>query len=291
MSKQELIPPSKKGVPNLNQHQDFDKVLKKTFSRVYQSLIHKLLDLDISNSPVKLPSSFSRTKEKRPDFAIRVKQIGKEDHIVHVEFQTQNDENMHKREFGYYGDFLWEYDLEVIQYVIYLGNGEPTMKTEIKHRNMSFTYSTICLNKIDVNLFLDSDKPHEIVLAVLCKYDKKDAPKIIKQILEKLKSKAKNDRELHEYTTDLEILSGLRKLQSETKKQIDKMPIVYDLEKDLRFKEGKRKGRLEGKLEGKRESVVSLLKTKRFSTEEISQYLSVPISFVENIAKELNQKA
>ena len=76
-------------------------------------------------------------------------------------------------------------------------------------------------------------------MAILCKYDKKDSPEIIRQILEKLIKNVKNERELHEYTTDLEILSGLCKLQFETKKQVDKMPITYDLTKDPRFFEGK----------------------------------------------------
>ena len=38
------------GKTNPKQHQDFDKVLKKTFNRVYESLIHSLLGLDLSNT-------------------------------------------------------------------------------------------------------------------------------------------------------------------------------------------------------------------------------------------------
>ena len=210
------IEPTKKKPPS-KQHQDFDNVAKKTFSRVYQSIIHKVLGLDIKNA-IKIPTSFSRTKEKRTDFAIKVSPpVGKPE-IVHIEFQSKNDKNMDKRELGYFLDFYWEYDLEIVQYVIYLGSGASTMPTEITLPNINFRYKVITMNQVDVDLFLNSDNPHEVVLAVLCKYERKQAPKIIKQILEKLREKTQNERELHEYVTDLEILSNLRNLQRQTKK-------------------------------------------------------------------------
>ena len=221
--------------PKIQQHQDFDNVVKKKFSRVYQSIIHKLLGLDIKNT-LKIPTSFSRTKEKRSDFAFKVSSPNKAPEIVHIEFQSDNDKNMDKRELGYYLDFYWEYNMEIVQYVIYLGKGTPTMPMEIKHPKLNFSYTVIAMNEIDVDLFLNSDNPHEIVLAVLCKYTRRQAPKIIKQILQKLREKTKNERELHEHVTDLEILSNLRNLQRQTKKELEKMPIIYDLRKDIRFK-------------------------------------------------------
>ena len=274
------------------QHQDFDNIVKKTFAKVYQSIIHKLLGLDLKNT-VKIPTTFSRTKEKRSDFAIKVSPPNEVPHIVHIEFQSRNDKRMDRRELGYYNDFYWEYGLEIIQYVIYMGNGEPTMKTEIIHRNLTLRYKIIVLNQIDVQLFLNSNDPHEIILAVLCKYERKEAPVIIKRILEKLKAKAQNEGDLHEYVTDLEILSGLRKLQSETKKQISKMPIVYDITKDIRFKEGKLEGKLEGELEGElkkaRTSAIRLLKQGVLTPIMIAEGLEVPLSFVLKIQKELQK--
>jgi hypothetical protein len=267
--------------PPPNQHQDYDNVLKKTFSRVYESIIHKLLGLDMKNV-VKIPTSFSRTKEKRSDFAIKVSRPYEKPHIVHVEFQSDNDKNMDKRELGYYGDYYWEYNLEIIQYVIYLGKGKVTMPTEINHKNLNFRYNMIVLNQINVELFLNSDNPHEIVIAVLCKYTRKEAPKIIDQILEKLKAKVPNERELYEHVTDLEILLGLRNLQPQTKKQVEKMPIIYDLRKDIRFKEG-----AEDKA---RTSAIRLLNQGLLTGAMIADALEVPLAFVLQIQKELQNK-
>jgi hypothetical protein len=266
--------------PPPKQHQDYDNVLKKTFSRVYQSIIHKLLGLDIKDM-VKIPTSFSRTKEKRSDFAVKVSLPNQPPHIVHVEFQTDNDKNMDKRELGYYCDYYWEYNLEIIQYVIYLGTGEPTMPTEIKHKNVSFRYNMIAMNQVDVELFLNSDNPHEVILAILCKYTRKEAPKIIAQILEKLMQKVSNERDLHEHVTDLEILSGLRNLQPQTKKEVDKMPIIYDLRKDIRFKEG-----AEDKA---RTSTIQLLKNGLLPVATIAEVVDMPLHFVLKIQKELEK--
>lgn len=278
------------------QHQDYDNVLKKTFSRVYQSIIHKLLGLDIKDM-VKIPTSFSRTKEKRSDFAVKVALPNQLPHIVHIEFQTDNDKNMDKRELGYYNDYYWEYNLEIIQYVIYLGKGTPTMPTEIKHKNLDFRYNMIVMNQIDVELFLNSDNSHEIILAVLCKYTRKEAPKVIAKILEKLKQKVLNERELHEHVTDLEILSGLRNLQPQTKKEVDKMPIIYDLRKDIRFKEGLEEGLEKGLEKGlkkvnleKRASAIRMLKQSTLPAITISEFLDMPLDFVLKIQKELDKK-
>jgi hypothetical protein len=281
MKKATNLSPNKKPP---KQHQDYDNVLKKTFSRVYQSIIQKLLGLDVRNV-VKIPTSFSRTKEKRSDFAIKVSRPNEKPHIVHVEFQSENDKNMDKRELGYYGDYYWEYNLEIIQYVIFLGKGKLTMPTEIKHKNLNFKYNIIVMNQIDVELFLKSDNPHEIILAVLCKFERKDAPKIIAQILEKLKLKVANERELHEHVTDLEILSGLRNLQPQTKKEVEKMPIIYDLRKDIRFKEG----REEGLTEKARTSAIRMLRDG-VSNKKIAEFLDIPLDFILQIQKELFQK-
>jgi hypothetical protein len=82
---------------------------------------------------------------------------------------------------------------------------------------------------------------------------------------------------LHEHITDLEILSGLRNLQSETKKQIDKMPIIYDLRKDIRFKEG-----AEDKA---RASAIRMLRDG-VPNKKIAEFLDIPLDFIFQIQKE-----
>jgi predicted transposase YdaD len=282
---------SKQIKPTL-QHQDFDKILKKTFNRIYESLIHKLLKFEHYEA-IKLPNSYSRTKEKHLDFVVKVTDNAIYPYIAHIEFQTKSEKNMDKRMLGYYCDLYWEFDFEIIQYVIYLGEKKHNMTTDIHTKNLKYTYEIISLNELDVNNFLESNLPNELILAILCKYEKKEAPKIIESILQKLQKITQNGRELYEFTTDLEILSELRKLQFETKNQVDKMPIAYDLKKDPRFLEGKLEGKLEGQKEGQykkaRVAVINLLKTKTLSIEQIAQVLEVSIDFVKAIQEELTK--
>ena len=159
------------------------------------------------------------------------------------------------------------------------------MPTEIKHPKLNFSYTVIAMNEIDVDLFLNSDNPHEIVLAVLCKYTRRQAPKIIKKILEKLRVKTQNQRELHEYVTDLEILSSLRNLQAETKIELEKMPVIYDLTKDIRFKEGVEVG----EERNARRAIIRALKKGLWSAVTIAEIQDVPLSFVLQIQEELEK--
>jgi hypothetical protein len=91
-----------------------------------------------------------------------------------------------------------------------------------------------------------------------------------------------NERELHEHVTDLEILSGMRNLQPEIKKQIEKMPIIYDLRKDLRFQEGSE--------DRARNSAIRLLKQGVLTAAMIAEGLEISLAFVLDIQKELQEK-
>ncbi|MBF0555185.1 MAG: hypothetical protein HQK96_11630 [Nitrospirae bacterium] len=66
------------------------------------------------------------------------------------------------------------------------------------------------------------------------------------------------------YIRQVEVLSQLRDLQDEVSKEAEDMALVYDLERDIRFRQGREQGLLEGEqrgqrkwlLEGKREGLL-----------------------------------
>jgi predicted transposase YdaD len=58
----------------------------------------------------------------------------------------------------------------------------------------------------------------------------------------------------------LEILSSVRKLQPQTIKQINAMPIVYDLKSDLRYQQGLEEGIEKGRGEGREEGAMRQLR-------------------------------
>ena len=68
------------------------------------------------------------------------------------------------------------YQLEVRQYVIYIGEGLASMRNELKLGKSYFCYELISFSSIDYRLFLRSDKLEEKMLALLGDFGK-DSPK------------------------------------------------------------------------------------------------------------------
>ena len=69
------------------------------------------------------------------------------------------------------------------------------------------------------------------------------------------------------------------------------MPILYDLTKDLRFKEGKQIGELEGELKKARAAIIEILKDKTLdmSVEKLTLIFNVTPKFVKDIQEELKK--
>ena len=74
-----------------------------------------------------------------------------------------------------------------------------------------------------------------------------------------------------------------------SKKELEKMPVFYDLRKDIRFKEGLKKGLEEGEKQGLEKGklrkahliTIRLLKRGVLSAAIIAEDLDVPLDFVQ----------
>jgi predicted transposase YdaD len=94
----------------------------------------------------------------------------------------------------------------------------------------------------------------------------------------------------------LEVLSNLRNFQSIIIKYLETMPIVYNLETDIRYQQGKGKGKEEGIEVGielgegnqKLKSIKNLIRSKLLTNQQIAAIEEVAVEFVENIERELN---
>jgi hypothetical protein len=91
----------------------------------------------------------------------------------------------------------------------------------------------------------------------------------------------------------LEVLSNLRNFQSIIIKYLETMPIVYNLETDIRYQQGRGKGKEEGIELGeenqKIKSIKNLIRSKLLTNQQIAAIEEVAVEFVENIERELNQ--
>ena len=68
------------------------------------------------------------------------------------------------------------------------------------------------------------------------------------------------------------------------------MPIIYDLRKDSRFKEGLEEGEKKGELKHARLSTIRLLNNGILSVAAIAEGVGMPLDFVLKIQKELEKK-
>ncbi len=230
----------------------YDRIIKETLKGVVDVLITKVLGIEVKSNTM-LETKLQITDEREADFILQIEPMKGDDFIIHLEFQSTNDTNMIYRMLRYYLYVTETYKLPVKQYVIYIGRGKLRMRSEIKTDRLIFTYELIDMREISCDSFLESENPEEIILSILCDFGSKGDRVVIREILGKLKERVKEETVFSKYIRQLEILSQLRDLQETISEEESKMAIIYNLEEDIRFKQGKAEGEAEGEAKGKAE--------------------------------------
>ncbi len=264
--------------------QDYDKIFRENIEQVIITLAQKLLGIDPATLE-EIPDDSQYTIERKPDLLKKVKPGGgKKDYILQMEFQSTDSHKMLKRLLFYYGLLFADYGLEVLQYVFYIGKkNKPTMPTHIQHTNLQFKYELINIMDIDYELFIHSDKPEDVVVAILCDFKKKSPEYIIDTILDRLQKLNNDELDLSKYVTQLEVLSKLRNLQTLFIDKASKMPITYDLETDIRY--------IQGMDKKANDMIKELLKMGLGTIESIAQAAKVPVEEVERIKNDMELDA
>jgi hypothetical protein len=263
----------------MEQHQDYDKIFKEIMEGIFVKLVSNKLTIDLSNTK-NLPNNLARTIEKKPDF---LKGICNEEGVIttglQIDIQTLNDDDMDVRMLEYKGIFIRvNKRLPLLQIVVYIGEEDMTMKDHINTLDLTHKYHIISLKDIDANEFLNSSNPEEILLAILGKYDKSKAEDLIVRILTKLKDLVGSDLQLRKYLKQLEMLSKLRNLQAQTTKITEKMGVLYDMETDIRF--------LQGKEAHAKQAIIRWLELGNNDMEQIAIIMGVPVEFVKEVKKQ-----
>lgn len=217
---------------------EFDKIIKENLKEGIDALIKNLGIQAIEKTF--LDPKFQFTDERETDFLLKIKNAEDEEFILHLEFQSTNDKNMVYRMLRYCVFILQTYKLPIRQFVIFVGRNKLSMQNELFLPNIHFHYELINFKNIPYESFLESQNPSEIILAILGKFSEPE--RAVKEILKKLIQKINEETTLSKYIVQLEVLSQLRNLQSFVTKQENEMPIIYDLKKDIRFKQGLEEG-------------------------------------------------
>lgn len=263
--------------------QDYDKIFKENIEEIILPLIDKLLGIRPERME-EIPNDLQTTIERRPDLLKKVMhEDTARDYILHVEFQLVDQDGMVERMLEYYGILNRRYRLPIQQHVIFIGPNAPEMITELTHPNVSFRYNLVSLSQIDYELFLTSDNPGEVILAILSRYTSAEGPVVIDRIIDRLKQLWQRGVQVAKYLRQLEVLSKIRNLQPQTVRAVDAMALTYDMKTDIRYLQGKQAG----EYENKQTIIMRLLKQGVLTHEVIAEIVEVPVVEIREMAKTL----
>jgi len=216
---------------------------------------------------IKLPKLF----EREADLIVEHK-----GEIYHLELQSTDDPKMGLRMLYYYLLILGNYGRTPHQEVVYVGEKPLRKMSSIVETNtLRFEYRLIYLNKVDCSLLLNSKEPSDWGLSIFCRMENEN--RTLKELLSKFLTLPQPKME--KYLNYLLHIARLRpKRLNILHREVQKMPITIDLEKDPLF--------LEGVEKTKREDVINLYKELNLPPEKIAKVLKVSVEKVKKWLKE-----
>lgn len=277
----------------------YDKIFKENIEEIVMPLAERLLHLALPLLE-EVPDDIQSTKERRPDFLKIVRHDDpQEDFILHIEFQSTNDADMLGRMLEYRAMLRRKFGLQVTQALFYIGDDKMTMTNNLSEVDLIYSYKIISLTNIDYHTFIKSERPEEVVLAILGNFERAFAEEVVKEIINRIKELASGQLRLYKYATQLDVLSKLRNLQSITSKLVDIM-ITYDLETDVRYLQGIAKERensmkIVAKAEAERakaeaerakaeaerkNTICKLHQSGKFTTAQIAELLELDLDYI-----------
>jgi hypothetical protein len=222
-----------------------------------------------------------RTIERKPDFLKKVlHKDSSKNYILQIEFQLEDDAEMVYKMSEYFTMLLRRYKLPVKQYVFFINAKPATMPTTLDLDELQFKFYLKNLQDIDYHTFTQSDKPEEIILAILADFGNEKPEQVIQKVLYRLQEIPTDTLRREKYFRQLEILSKLRNLQEEIIKQLEIMALTYDLETDIRFQQGAEKAKVKA---------IKKMLSDNFRNEQIAKYLEVTVEFVKKVADSLKK--
>lgn len=274
---------------------EFDKIIKENLYALLPKIL-PVLDIEIEQRK-DVQVDIQHTKERKPDLLQKVTDTQGNSFILHVEFQVAEEKtDMVYRMADYYIMLKRKFGLPVKQYVIFLGEDKPQTVTEINDEVMQYKFSIVWFKGIDINYFLQSENPDDIIFAVLCDFKEEQPEVIAETIIKRLSEKRNSELGWEKSIQQLRVLSNLRKLQPLINNIMENISKYFKEENDYFFVKGREEGREEGiekgieaeRLRKDRQFVIALLRSKKHSLQEIAVITDVTLEFVEKINHELN---
>lgn len=273
---------------------DFDRIFKENVEPTLPILAKLLFGIQYT-SVEEVKDKMQFTLEREPDFLKKVYIAASTQlELIQFEFQSQNEDKIDARMLVYYALEYEKYNLPVRQFVIYTGYEPLKMPHRIiNHPNLQYRVEVKDIREIPYEKFIESDKPEEVILAILGGFHGVNPEKVIDEILAKLVEVSKKVKAIGKFTYQLRTLAKLRKLREITIKKLENMPLIIELteqeiQTDPFFKKGLQKG-----LEKKDAELIEIIQTsllKGLSIDLISEITKVDIKTIKKIQRAMNKK-
>jgi predicted transposase/invertase (TIGR01784 family) len=268
-----------------------DIISKEIIKKVIKDIANKILNLKIDEFEL-IDTEFQKVEARKADILAKTPSF-----ILHIELQSNYDKTMPYRMLRYYLDIRKIYNEPIKQFVIYLGKGNLPYK--IDEDVLKFRYNLVDMKKIDCNIFLNSEVPESLVLAVLCDFQAKKPNLIIKEIIEKLIKISKSKEKFDNYVLMLEELSSLRNLQEAVKEYEMILTSKVKWEDLPSYEIGMQKGMEKGLQQGLEKGLQQGIKKEKervilngykmgLNLEDIAKLTNLNIEEVRNILKNNN---
>ena len=265
----------------------YDRILKENLKPLFRFLTREILGIEAVEFET-LKDKLQVTLEREADFAMKAIPINPKDaYILHGELQVKNEKDIDKRFLLYYGILYHLYKLPVKQFLIYIGESKkPKINNTIEHKNLSFKFHVVNLQDFDVEKFLTSNQPEEIILAILANFGTNKPEEVVKRILQKIENIIGRGLNLEKYARQLQILSMLRKLQPITNKIIQDMALTFDIREDVVYQQAFS----DAEIKKDTTTVTNMLLNSNLTIAQIANFSGTTEDFVKKIKKQLARK-
>lgn len=253
----------------------YDKIVKENIESIIPALMNSVLGFRVKEAVI-IKEKLQQTKEKEADALRIITDPNGQEFVLHLEFQVDDYVKMVYRMIDYWGLLKSKYALPVRQFVIFIGSGQPKMKTVLAEDGNYFQFQLINITQFDYLRFLTSDNPEEVLLAVLSDFGKEEPENALNQIIHRLEETTPDQRTFQKHLRQLRVLSKLRKLDLKFDDMIQNMAKYIDAENDYLV------------INAKKEIVNNLLTDSDLSVEKIAKIAGVAIEFVKNVQQKLS---
>ncbi len=270
----------------------FDRIFRENAQDLFIPFVEMELGLKIKSFKA-LQEKITKTLEREVDFLCKITTESNKEQLLHIEFQTEKDNEMLYRMQEYHALINRKYKLPIYHIVIYLGTNKSKMISQLEPDSVFTGFKLICVNEIDANRLLTTQVPEIILMALLGRYEKNKIEELLQSILNKLKQLSVPNKIPGRYINQLIMLSRLRNLEEQTSKILNNMPITYDINNDALYLQGIEKGIEEGIEKGATnkeiQAIVGLHK-EGVDTKIIAKALNIPIDRVRQVIEEWTSK-